>query len=69
MNEFNKVEFYNKNKLIIHPLIKADDTTKPLWRRLFWTTGRDSKEYKSGCVDIFIEYFPSIFNEVKNTNK
>ena len=53
MTESLKVNFYNMNKLIIHPTIKTDAKTKALWRKLFWTTGKDSDKYKAGCVDIF----------------
>ena len=69
MENFYKIEFYNKNKQIIHPLIKSDPITKPLWRKLFWTTGRNSDEYKSGCVDIFIKYFPSKFFKLQKDYK
>ena len=67
MDDLNseKIRFYNQHKEIIHPLIKAHENTKPLWRRLFWTTGRDSKEYKSGCYDIFKMNFPETFHSLK----
>ena len=64
MNVSEKVDFYDQNKSSIHPIIKSADETKPLWRRLFWTTGRDSDEYKAGCVDILRTHFPNIFDEL-----
>jgi len=62
MDEREKVLFYDQYRETIHPIIKSKLETKPLWRRLFWTTGRDSDQYKSGCVDIFCEYCPDLFN-------
>ena len=65
MNKSEQASFYDQHREIIHPKIKTALTTKPLWRKLFWTTGRDSDEYKSGCVEIFKEYFPSEFKTLK----
>ena len=66
MTETEKVEFYNLNKLMIHQKIKTAPETKPLWRRLFWTTGKDSNIYKSGCVDIYIAHFPKSYKRLTN---
>ena len=66
MNQLEKANFYNEHIDIIHPKIKSDPQTKPLWRKLYWTTAKNSKEYKSGCVDIFIEYFSKEFKELIN---
>tara|TARA_B100000700_G_C14345258_1_gene534631 strand:+ start:93 stop:266 length:174 start_codon:yes stop_codon:yes gene_type:complete len=49
---------------VIHPKIKSDYRTKPLWRKLFWTTARDSDEYKIGCITIFIDYFPGLYKKL-----
>ena len=57
MTHQEMVDFYDKNKECIHLKIKSDLLTKPLWRRLFWTTGRDSEEYKAGCVEIYQQHF------------
>ena len=62
MDVNEKVAFYERKRLIIHTIIKTDETTKPLWRKLFWSTGRNSKEYKAGCVDIFKEHFKNLFD-------
>ncbi len=65
MTDSEKVILYDLYRKIIHPLIKSNESTKPLWRRLYWTTGKNSQEYKSGCIDIFKEYFPELFNNLK----
>jgi len=54
MNFSEKVVFYNENRDSIDPKIKTSEKTKPLWRRLYWTTGKNSDEYKAGCVDIYL---------------
>ncbi len=64
MTDRDKVIFYNKYQPSIHPLIKSNPDTKPKWRKLFWTTGRDSNQYKVGCVEILKEYFPYLFTEL-----
>ncbi len=69
MTEADKVYLYDKQKQIIHPLIKADARTKPLWRKLFWTTGKDSDEYKAGCIDIFKDNFPSKYQDLISLKK
>ena len=66
MNQSEKIIFYNKFKDVIHPTIKTHQETKPLWRRLYWTTGRDSDEYKSGCVEILKNKFPILFKELNS---
>ncbi len=68
MTESEKVNFYNLYKSTIHPKIKSQDHTKPLWRRLYWTTVKDSNIYKIGCVDIFITHFPNLYKKLKNQN-
>ena len=68
MTETEKVDFYNHHKPSIHPVIKSEPNTKPLWRRLFWTTAKNSDEYKSGCVDILKDHFPELFSELKRYN-
>ena len=69
MNEKEKSDFYSFNKHCIQPVIKSDPISKPLWRRLFWSTARDSLEYKCGCVDILMEHFPYLFNELLKSFK
>ena len=69
MNHSEKVDFYNQHKLTIHPAIKTATDTKPQWRRLFWTTARDSDKYKAGCVDIFSAKFPELFDSLINRNE
>ena len=64
MRPSQKIEFYNRHRLTIHPAIKTDPKTKPLWRRLFWTTAKDSDLYKAGCVDIFKTSFPDLFTSL-----
>tara|TARA_Y100001970_G_C13885712_1_gene676110 strand:+ start:561 stop:773 length:213 start_codon:yes stop_codon:yes gene_type:complete len=64
MTDDEKVSFYNTNRNCIHPLIKSFPATKPLWRKLFWTTARDSDKYKIGCVDILESYFPEFLREL-----
>ena len=64
MNESRKVEFYDKYRYLIHPRIKSDQFTKPLWRKLFWTTAKNSNQYKSGCVDIFKDNFTDIYSQL-----
>ncbi len=64
MNENEKVDFYDLNQQSIHLTIKSNVKTKPLWRRLYWTTGKDSDEYKAGCVDILKAYFPDSFQNL-----
>ncbi len=66
MNLTEKVHLYNKNAKSIHQKIKSDPQTKPLWRRLFWTTGRNSDEYKAGSLEIYQEYFPDLFKSLSN---
>ena len=61
MTEEQKVMLYDRHRMTIHTNIKTKEETKPLWRKLYWTTGKNSDEYKCGCVDIFQEYFPIIF--------
>ncbi len=69
MTQADKVNFYNQHKLTIHPEIKTQSATKSLWRRLFWSTARDSDIYKAGCVDIFVGNFPEQFSNLINRNK
>lgn len=64
MQEKEKSNFYDFHKRCIHPVIKSDPETKPLWRRLYWSTGRNSIEYKCGCVDILESNFPYLFDEL-----
>tara|TARA_Y100001968_G_C18865362_1_gene484596 strand:- start:223 stop:438 length:216 start_codon:yes stop_codon:yes gene_type:complete len=59
-----KIIFYDKNKSCIHPVIKSDLITKPLWRKLYWTTARDSEAYKLGCLEILKNNFPELFKEL-----
>ena len=67
MSEIEKVDFYDLHKLIIHPAIKTGPETKPLWRKIFWTTPKDSEQYKAGCVDIFEAHFPDLFMKLIQT--
>jgi len=68
MNKQEKIDFYNRHKLSIHLSIKAQAEAKPLWRKLFWTTGRDSDQYKIGCVDIFKIHFEKLYSNLKGNN-
>ena len=68
MTESEKLNFYNLHKSTIHPNIKSQDHTKPLWRRLYWSTAKDSKIYKVGCVDIFMNHFPNLYKILKDQN-
>ena len=65
MNEQEKSNFYDFHHRCIHPVIKSSPDTKPLWRRLYWSTGRNSLEYKCGCINIIKEHFPFLFDELK----
>ena len=67
MTDKEKLSFYEFHCKCIHPVIKSDPNTKPLWRRLYWSTGKNSNEYKSGCVDILEANFPYLFNELHKT--
>ena len=69
MAEEEKVNFYNLHKSMIHPKIKSDLRTKPLWRRTFWSTAKDSDIYKASCVDIFINHFPELYKKLKNERR
>ena len=64
MNKKLKSNFYDLNKQCIHPVIKSHPSTKPLWRKLYWSTAKNSCEYKCGCVDILQSNFPYLFNEL-----
>jgi len=64
-----KLDIYIQHKSFIHTTIKNSQITKPLWRKLFWSTGRDSDEYKTGCVDIYLTYFPELYTSKQSTNK
>ena len=46
MSGTEKVDFYDQHKPIIHEAIKTESQTKPLWRKLYWTTAKDSYAYK-----------------------
>ncbi len=61
-----EIDFYNQHRKSIHPLLKSDPQTKSLWRKLYWTTPKASKEYKVGCVEIIKAHFPKIFIELEN---
>ncbi len=61
MTETEKVDFYNRYQQTIRPKLRHGLETKPLWRRLYWTTGRDSNEYKAGCVEMLEAHFPELF--------
>ncbi len=63
-----KVNFYDQNKEVIHPKIKTWEITKPLWRKLFWTAGRNSNKYKIGCVNIFKTHFPFLYRKLVDTH-
>ena len=63
-----KLDIYSQYKSFIHSTIKDNSLTKSLWRKLFWTTGRDSDEYKTGCVDIYLTHFQQLHAEMLNTN-
>ncbi len=65
MNEQEKMNFYDFHIRCIHPVIKSQPNTKPLWRRLYWSTAKNSIEYKCGCIDILKEHFPYLFKELK----
>ena len=66
MTEEEKLAFYNRNELVILSTLKTRSNTKSLWRKLFWTTARDSDEYKVGCLEIFKNHFSKLFIELKN---
>ena len=61
MTEDQKVMLYDLHKVTIHTSIKTNQETKPLWRRLYWTTGKNSDQYKCGCIDLFQTYFPTAY--------
>ena len=65
------IVFYDKHQPIIHNLIKSDPATKPIWRKLYWTTGKGSDQYKSGSVNIFRDNFPALYLRLKisSTNR
>ena len=65
MTEAEKIDFYNLHKLTILPTIKAESKTKALWRRLFWTTAKNSNLYKAGCIDILMNNFPDLYTSLK----
>ena len=69
MTNEEKIILYDLNRLCIHPVVKSDLRTKPLWRKLFWTTARDSREYKIGCIEILETYFPQLFQELIRQSK
>ena len=69
MQEKEKIVFYDRYKLIIHPSIKTQSHTKPLWRKLFWTTAKNSDQYKIGCVDIFTIHFPELYQTLKENKE
>ena len=65
MEDIQKVKFYDEYKSIINPKIKSAEATKPMWRRLFWTTPRNSDKYKQVCIDIFSTHFPDLFKKIE----
>jgi len=69
MEKQEKIVFYNQHKFIIQPSIKNQAQTQPLWRKLFWTTARESDQYKIGCVDIFKIHFPELYITLKTNNE
>ena len=34
---------------------------KSCWRKLYWTTEKNSDKYKAGCVEIYSESYPDLF--------
>ena len=60
-----KIDFHDQNEALIKLILKSKDETKSLWRKLYWTTAKNSKEYKVGCVNIFKDYFPSEYLDLK----
>ena len=66
MTEKEKINFYIMNKPLIIESLKSTPETKMLWRKLFWTTAKDSNEYKRGCVEIFKSNFNNKFDNLVN---
>ena len=57
-----KVDFYDQYSSSIQFTIKSDPGSKSLWRKLYWTTIKGSSDYKAGCVDIYAQLYPELFN-------
>ncbi len=62
MTSKQKVDFYDQYSNSIQFTIKSDPGSKSLWRKLYWTTIKGSSEYKAGCVDIYAQLCPKLFN-------
>ncbi len=69
MTGSEKVNFFNLNKDMIDQQIKTKHETKAFWRKLFWTTARDSDKYQAGYIKNAQIYFPNIFSNLINKNK
>ena len=65
MTESEKIVFFDLHRLGIHEAIKTHYQPKSLWRKLFWTTQRDSNQYKAGCVDIFKAHFQELYRTLQ----
>ena len=63
-----KVSFYDRHKLKILKTLKTESHTKALWRKLFWTTAKNSDQFKVGCVEILKVHFPNVFTILTNDN-
>ena len=68
MTDQEKIHLYDRYRSSIHFSIKTDPKTKPIWRKLYWTTGKDSDQYKIGCIDIYSENWPELFCSVVENN-
>ena len=49
MTDDEKINLYDRYRNSIHSSIKTDPRTKPMWRKLYWTSAKDSNRYKIGC--------------------
>ena len=66
MTDFEKITLYNHQKVNIDRTLKSQSITKSLWRKLFWSTAKNSDIYKVGCIDIYKDHFPEEFVKVTN---
>ncbi len=60
----DKIDLYEMYRSSIYFSIKNHPRTRSMWRKLFWTTVKNSNEYKVGCIDIYSENWPELFRAV-----